>query len=102
MVEFAELVWYHPLRSDVGEQRQAKANMEPRFLNGIFLGLTDRSDEVVVFGPHGIRKARTLRRKSEPERWNAEQLLSVRRTPLQPNPGENDTRLRTNNHNNHN
>ena len=57
LVEFGEYVHYMPLRGDVDDKRQAKADMAPRFLYGIFLGLSDRSDEAIVFGREGVRKA---------------------------------------------
>ena len=95
MAEFAESILYIPLRGDVGDKRNAKANLEPRFLNGIFLGLTDRSDEIIVYGAEGIRKARTIKRRPEEEMWRKEEVLAVTGTPLQPNPSSEDTRIRT-------
>ena len=95
VAEFAESVHYMPLRGDISDQRRAKANFEPRFSDGIFLGLTDRSDELIVFGAEGVRKARTIKRKPEGERWNANEALKVKGTPLQPNPGSDDARIRT-------
>ena len=65
------------------------------FIDGIFLGITDRSDELIVFGEEGIRKARSIRRRVEGERWSQEELLQVRGTPLQPNPGRDDVHIRT-------
>ena len=41
MVEFAEAVLYMPLRGDVSDKRRAKMDLEPRFMDGIFLGLTE-------------------------------------------------------------
>ena len=90
-----ENVFYIPLRGDISDQRKAKINLEPRFIHGVFLGLTDRSDELIVWGPEGLRKARTIRRRPEEERFSEEAVLAVRGTPLQPNPGEGDTRIRT-------
>ena len=69
--------------------------MEPRFQDGIFLTLADRSDEILVWSGEGIRKARTVRRRPEGERWRKEELLAVRGTPLQPNPGTDDIRIST-------
>ena len=46
-------------------------------------------------GPEGIRRARTIRRRPEEEKYNKEELLGVTGTPLQPNPGEGDQRIRT-------
>ena len=64
-------------------------------MNGVFLGLSDNSDEVVVWGPEGIRKARTIRRRPEEQMWNREEVLAVKGTPLQPNPENDDGRIRT-------
>ena len=96
MAEFAESILYIPLRGDLSDKREAKANLEPRFQDGIFLGLTDRSDEIVVWSmTEGIRKARTIRRRPEGEMWRKDELLSVRGTPLLPNPGRDDSRIMT-------
>ena len=95
MAEFGESVMYFPLRGDLADKRRAKIEMEPRFRDGVFLGLTHRSDEIIIWGQEGIRKARTIRRRPDAERFDAKQLLAACGTPLQPNPGENDTRIRT-------
>ena len=95
MAELAECILYMPLRGDTDAKRVAKIEFEPRFMKGVFLGLTDRSDEILVAGPEGIRKARTIRRLPEEERWNVEQILAVQGTPLHPNPGSSDPRVRT-------
>ena len=95
MAEFAECVHYIPLRGNIDAKRVAKMNLEPRFISGVFLGLTDRSDEIIVWSTEGIRKARTIRRRPEEERWDREQILSVRGTPLQPNPEGEGNRIRT-------
>ena len=65
MAEFAESILYLPLRGNITDKKDSKMNLEPRFLNGVFLGLSDNSDEVVVWGSEGIRKARTIRRRPE-------------------------------------
>ena len=68
---------------------------EPRFLNGVFLGLHDRSDEILVWGPEGVRKARTIRRRPIEEQWKKEEVLQVQGTPLRPNPDSEDSRIKT-------
>ena len=78
MAEFGEYVHYMPLRGDVDDRRQAKADMAPRFIYGVFLGLSDRSDELIVFGREGVRNARTIRRLPEEQRWKKDALLEVR------------------------
>ena len=78
MAEFAECVHYIPLRGNIDAKRVAKMDLEPRFISGVFLGLTDRSDEIIVWGPEGIRKARTIRRPPQEGRWDKEQILAVK------------------------
>merc|ERR1712026_378405 len=95
MAEFGECILYLPLRGNTEDKRAAKINLQPRFLRGVFLGLSDNSDEVVVWGPEGIRKARTIKRQTEENRWNKEEVLAVKGTPLQPNPESEDARIRT-------
>ena len=95
MAEFAESILYLPLRGNIADKKTSKINLEPRFLNGVFLGLSDNSDEVVVWGPEGIRKARTIRRRPEEEMWKKDEVLAVRGTPLQPNPEGASDRIRT-------
>ena len=46
---------------DVSGKRRAKAGLEQRLINGIFLGLTDRGDKAIVHGAEGVRKARIIR-----------------------------------------
>ena len=67
VAEFGEWIHYIPLRGQIDDKKVSKINLEPRFLNGVFLGLSDTSDEVIVYGSEGIRKARTLRRRPEEE-----------------------------------
>ena len=43
IAELAEGILYLPLRGDISDSRRTKMDFEPRFLNGIFLGLRDRS-----------------------------------------------------------
>ena len=96
VAEFGESVHYLPLRGKVDDKRVAKMNLQPRFLNGIFLTLTDSSDELIVYNEEeGIRKARTIRRRPEEEMFNKDELLDVKGTPLQPNPERDDNTIRT-------
>ena len=69
--------------------------MQPRFLYGTFLRLTYRSDEILVRGEDGIRKARAIRRRSDNERWDSEAVLRIQGTHLQPNPRRDDCHITT-------
>ena len=94
VAEFGESILYLPLRGNLDDKRASKINLEPRFLNGIFLGLSDASDELIVWNASGrIKKGRTIRRRPEMEMFNKEELLAVRGTPLQPNPDSSDVKI---------
>ena len=95
VAEFGEWIHYIPLRGQIDDKKVSKINLEPRFLNGVFLGLSDTSDEVIVWGSEGIRKARTIRRRPEEEMFNKEELLAVKGTPLQPNPESSEMKITT-------
>ena len=73
VAEFGESILYLPLRGNLDDKRASKINLEPRFLNGVFLGVSDASDELIVWNAsEGIRKARTIRRRPEMEMFNKE------------------------------
>ena len=60
---------------------------EPRYEEGIWLGMDMRTTEVIIGTPSGVVKARSVRRRPEDERWDMEKLPSIRGTPDDPTPG---------------
>ena len=56
------------------------ARVEPRWEDGVFLGISDRSDELFVGTPDGVHRARTVRQREATERFDAAFLdkLAVR------------------------
>ena len=58
--------------------------MEDTFLDGIFLGMRLRSDEILIGRDRGVIKTRTLRRRVEEEQWDHEFAKSVKGEPRQP------------------
>ena len=63
--------------------------MEDTFLDGIFLGMRLRSDEILIGTARGVIKTRTLRRRVEEEQWDPEFAKSIKGEPRQPVPGIN-------------
>ena len=55
--------------------------LEAQWEDGIWLGLTDESDEVFVGTKDGVYKTRATKRKQLAERWGAEQLKRMIGTP---------------------
>ena len=47
-----------------------KDKLDARWENGIWLGIRDRSGEIIVGTPEGCMKVRSVRRRPEGERWN--------------------------------
>ena len=88
IAEFGENVLYKPLGD-------APAFPEARFLYGTWLGIDLRTGEILVGTTSGVVRARTIKRRPEPERWSAEQALGVRGVPWQPTPGIDSDRLPT-------
>ena len=63
--------------------------MDDAFLDGIFLGMRMRSDEILVGTARGVIKTRTLRRRVEEEQRDHEFAKSIKGEPREPVPGIN-------------
>jgi hypothetical protein len=70
------------------EAGKLKSQLQDRWHEGIFLGVQDRSDEVLVGTREGVFKARTLRRLDGVQRRDPDLVKSLRGVPWQPVPGE--------------
>ena len=85
IAQFGEKILYKPLKL-CGHHR---GNMEDTFLDGIFLGMRLRPDEILIGTVRGVVKTRTLRRRVEEEQWDPEFAKSIKREPRQLVPGIN-------------
>ena len=85
IAQFGEKILYKPLKLS-GHHR---GNMEDTFLDGIFLGMRLRSDEILIGTARGVIKTRRLRRRVEEEQWDPEFAKSIKGEPRQPVPGIN-------------
>ena len=63
LVDFGERVYFMPIRP--GDARQAK--LDPKWQDGAFTGIRDRSDEMLTITPTGVYKTRNVRRRPELE-----------------------------------
>ena len=57
------------------------ARVEPRWEDGIFHGVSDRSDELYVGTERGMHKVRTVRRREATERFDLTFLNTVTARP---------------------
>ena len=87
--EFGEGVWY--MRSEM----VGKAKLEPRWEDGIWLGIHDVSGEHIIGTRDGCLKAKDMKRKPEEDRWVLEALESMKGTPWEPTPGHPDRELKS-------
>ena len=89
IAEFGECVLYLILDS-VGEEKY-----NSRWRTGVFLGVQDSTNEVILGTPEGCVKARTIRRRSTPaDRWGRASFDSIVGSPWALVPGRNDATLR--------
>ena len=63
------------------DKRDRKNKLEPRFLYGIWSGISARSGEFVIITPDGQMKARTIKRLPEDQRWDKSFLDKCRGAP---------------------
>ena len=77
VADFGECIFYLPPKAS-GRTPQ-KADL--KFREGVWLGMDPRTNEVIVFGPDGIDRARTFRRKVVEEAYDKDRILKVNITP---------------------
>ena len=80
IAQFGEKILYKPMKLS-GHHR---GNMEDTFLDGIFLGMRLRSDEILIGTTRGVIKTCTVRRRVEEEQWDNEFARSIKGEPRQP------------------
>eukprot|EP00972_Heterocapsa_arctica_P113911 16439725-Heterocapsa_arctica.AAC.1 len=60
--------------------------MESKWRDGVFVGIRERSDEILVMTETGVYKARLYRRMPEEARWDADFLSKLIGVPWDPVP----------------
>ena len=87
MPEFAEAVMYRPL----AEEARAEGI---RYRPGIFLGVREKSDELIFLDGEEVVRARDYRRRMPADRWQVDALAAMTVMSYEPNPGAEDLRIR--------
>ena len=72
---FGECVWSKL------PQQYTLGKLDERWLSVVWLGKSERSDEHIVGGVHGINVGRSVRRKIEDKRWSRKAIDCVVGTP---------------------
>ena len=83
IAHFGEKVMYMPAQTASGKL----GKLDPRYYDGIFLGMRLRSDEIIIGTENGVVKARSVRRYPDGQQWDKELARRIRGTPRQPVPG---------------
>ena len=84
VVPFGEIVWYKMIR----EGKERKYKFESEWEEGLWLGHTRSSNEVLIGTRTGVIRAYSIRRKEEGKRWDSELILEMQGTPQRPDPGK--------------
>ena len=72
-----------------------KDKLDARWRKGVWLGIRDRSGEIIVGTAGGCIKVRSIRRRPEGERWNKEGWHGMRGVPWEAVPGHPDRELKS-------
>ena len=75
LVEFGERVLYQPL------DHKSLGSAQNRWADGVFIGIKMNTGEKLIATTEGICKARSIRRRVESERWNADEIMKVTGNP---------------------
>ena len=70
------------------EAGKRKSRLQDRWHPGVFVGVADRSDEILVSSESGVHKARTVKRLDVQARVDAELLNQLQGLPWRPVPGD--------------
>ena len=82
IAEFGERVFYLKLDS------AGKNKYDVRWNEGIFLGVMDESNEILVGTREGVVKAKDFKRMGTyANRWNKQEILEMKGAPWEPTPG---------------
>ena len=66
-----------------------------RWVDGVYLGMRERTDEYLLGTPEGVIKIHTISRKGTVEQqWNTDEMLKMQGVPWQPLPGREGIEIR--------
>ena len=80
LLELGERVLFQEVRS----KSEKLHNLEPRFLEGILVGIREIADELIIWNSGGLHRASTVKRRPDEEKWSADEIAAIDCTPLMP------------------
>ena len=84
VVPFGEKVWYKELR----ETKERKNKFDCEWHDGIWLGHSRCSNEILIGTRGGVVRAYAVKRREEDARWDGKFLKELTGTPQKPNPSK--------------
>ena len=75
LIEFGERILFQPL------DHKRLGSAQPRLEDGVFVGIRMHTGEKLVATAKRECKTRSIRRRSESERWDADEIAKVTATP---------------------
>ena len=87
LVPFGETVMYLPMKI-VHRNKGMPAKKA-----GVWLGVSERTEEILIGTKRGVVKCRTVERLGSAERWNRNNVLEMKGTPWEPIPGKDDQHI---------
>ena len=79
---FGEKIWYKELHG----KSDKKHKMESDWSEGLWLGHSRNSNEILVGTRDGVVRAWAIRKKPYEEQWDGDLIKNMKGTPAQPNP----------------
>ncbi len=89
MCEFGESILWRPLKTAANKKNKD----EPRYEEGYWLGVIDRTDEAIIGTSIGVVRCLEVRRRPEEEHGGGEGVLEVWGWPSGPNTGRKASRI---------
>ena len=84
VIPFGEKIWYKEIRD--GKDRKHKLETEEK--EGIWLGQSRSSNEIIVGTREGVVRAYTVRRREEGQQWDGNLIKEMKGTPKAPDPSK--------------
>jgi hypothetical protein len=89
LCEFGESILWKPLKTAANK----RCKDEPKYEEGYWLGVIDRTDEAIIGTSRGVVRCREIKRRPEEDHGGGEGLLNVCGWPSAPNPSRKSDQI---------
>ena len=81
VASFGEVVWYKSM-----DKARDKHKIEAKWEKGVWLGTAREANGMIIGTKDGVTRCYAIKRMTEEDRWNAEEIAGMQGTPQQPTP----------------